>query len=89
MTDERRTLLRRIALTIAWASALWGAAVLLFPPPGHENSVQGWFFFLTPIVLVVGERITRGDPGEEDEADETRSDTEGADPPSRPPSSPS
>jgi hypothetical protein len=89
MTDERRTLLRRIAMTLAWASALWGAALLLYPPEGYENSTQGWFFFLTPVVLVVGERITRGDPEEKDAAEPTPTGPEADDPSATPPSPPS
>jgi hypothetical protein len=87
MTEDRRKLLRRVAMMLAWISALYGTILVL---DGYEaNNTAGWFFFLTPIVLVVGERITRGDPEEEDEADETRNDTAGDDPSSPPPSSPS
>ena len=65
MTEERRITPRRVGLTLAWISALYGVALLLYPPEGIENwqdNTWGLFFFLTPIVLTqVYARLRRFD----------------------------
>jgi hypothetical protein len=76
MTEERRTLIQRIALVLAWVSALYGC--LLLVDSIGTNDTAGWVFFLVPIVLVVGERITRGDDEDEDE-DKAEADGPGTD----------
>ena len=76
MTDSQRTLLHRALMLLAWISALYG--VLLIADGEPINDTAGWVFFLVPIVLVVGERVTRGDDEDDDEEESEASDQDDA-----------
>jgi len=78
MTEQSRILIYRIAMGLAWVSAIYGCLMIIDGRP--ENDTAGWIFFAVPIVLVVGERITRGDD-EEDEQTASEGDDAGPTPP--------
>lgn len=75
MSEEQASKLRRPLMVLAWIVVLYGVVLLL--DYSDQNDTAGWILFLVPILIVVGERITRGDD-EEEEDDEPAA--EGDDP---------
>jgi hypothetical protein len=66
MSEEPRITPRRVALTLAWVSTLYGCLLIVDGAPANDTA--GWVFFAVPILLVIGERITRGDEEAEPDA---------------------